>query len=303
LDDMPGQRLVVLEVHERRLAIPRKQHTAGRAKLADRAGNDLHVSKAPADSSPEFLCGGPRPRLRRPVFRRELLPEVESGVRPRYIGLRRHWSVLNPTHDAGVFCVEAKIHSREAISAAGRLGAVPIAATDRIAAGTEALGIGEERVRVYLFVATLGYSRRPYVGAFLHERQASWLAALEATFRHFNGIPEEVPLDDPRALVSQHDVQTRTVTFNSKFLAFARHWGFRPRACAPYRARTKGKDESGVGYVKHNAVAGHTFESWHAPEAQCACSEDISGIYSVRRYQWCLFRLSRFAGTNGRYRS
>jgi hypothetical protein len=25
--------------------------------------------------------------------------------------------------------------------------------------------------------------------------------------------------------------------------AFSRHWGFRPWACAPYRARNKGKDE------------------------------------------------------------
>jgi len=51
------------------------------------------------------------------------------------------------------------------------------------------------------------------------------------------------------------------VTFNSTFLAFARHWGFCPRACAPYRARTKGKTENGVGYVKKNAVAGRRFDS------------------------------------------
>ena len=38
--------------------------------------------------------------------------------------------------------------------------------------------------------------------------------------------------------------------------AFASYWRFRPRACAPYRARTKGKDERGVGYVKSNAIAG-----------------------------------------------
>jgi hypothetical protein len=43
--------------------------------------------------------------------------------------------------------------------------------------------------------------------------------------------------------------------------------GFRPRACAPYRARTKGKDERGVGYVKRNAIAGHAFDSWAAVEA------------------------------------
>src|SRR5215468_8477513 len=49
-----------------------------------------------------------------------------------------------------------------------------------------------------------------------------------------------------------------------------RAWGFNPRACAPYRARTKGKTESGVGYVKNNAIAGHSFESWEAFEAHLA---------------------------------
>jgi transposase len=34
-----------------------------------------------------------------------------------------------------------------------------------------------------------------------------------------------------------------------------------PRACAPYRARTKGKDERDVGYVKRNAIVGHRFAS------------------------------------------
>ncbi|HSO11983.1 MAG TPA: hypothetical protein VLT51_06375 [Anaerolineales bacterium] len=28
--------------------------------------------------------------------------------------------------------------------------------------------------------------------------------------------------------------------------------GFTPRACKPYRARTKGKDERMVGCIKHN---------------------------------------------------
>lgn len=45
---------------------------------------------------------------------------------------------------------------------------------------------------------------------------------------------------------------------------------FRPRACAPYRARTKGKDERGIGYVKKNAVAGRRFDSWAAFEAHLA---------------------------------
>ena len=65
--------------------------------------------------------------------------------------------------------------------------------------GETRIEVGEERVRVYLFVATLGYSRRLYVAAFLHERQASWLAGLEGAFRHFNGLPEEVLLDNARS--------------------------------------------------------------------------------------------------------
>lgn len=125
----------------------------------------------------------------------------------------------------------------------------------------------EERGRVYLFVATLGYSRRIYVRPFHHERQSARLDGIEGAFRHFGGICQEVLLDNAKALVIHHDRETREVQFNARFHAFARYWGFRPRACAPFRARTKGKDERGVGYVKRNAIAGHRFASWPAMEA------------------------------------
>src|SRR5215831_16189578 len=59
---------------------------------------------------------------------------------------------------------------------------------------------------------------------------------------------------------------SREVRFNDRLHAFAGYWRFHPRACAPYRARTKGKDERGVGYVKRNAIAGHDFASWAALE-------------------------------------
>jgi transposase len=133
--------------------------------------------------------------------------------------------------------------------------------------GEMRVSIGEEAVRVYLFVATLGYSRRVFVRAFRHERQSAWFDGLEGAFRHFGGVPREVLLDNARALVDHHDAATREVRFNERLHAFARYWGVRPRACAPYRARTKGKDERGVGYVKHNAIAGHSFASWPALEA------------------------------------
>jgi transposase len=133
--------------------------------------------------------------------------------------------------------------------------------------GERRAAIGEESVKVFLFVATLGYSRRLYVRAFHNERQESWFAGLEGTFRHFGGVTEEVLFDNDRGLVVHHDMLTREVEFNERLRAFAKHWRFRPRACAPYRTRTKGKDERGVGYVKKNTIAGRHFASWAALEA------------------------------------
>lgn len=133
--------------------------------------------------------------------------------------------------------------------------------------GSTKVEIGGEVVRVHLFVATLGFSRRIFVRATRHERQSAWLQGLEGAFRHFAGVPREVLVDNPRALVTQHDPTTREVVFNDRFSAFCRYWGTTPRACAPYRARTKGKDERSVGYVKRNAIAGRRFASWEAFEA------------------------------------
>ena len=70
---------------------------------------------------------------------------------------------------------------------------------------------------------------------------------------------------------------SRVTVFNDKLLAFAKHWGFRPRACAPYRARTKGKTENGVGYVKKNAVTGRCFATWEAFEAHLDAWTKSSG--------------------------
>jgi transposase len=136
--------------------------------------------------------------------------------------------------------------------------------------GERFVDIGGAQVKAFVFVATLGYSRRVHVRAFRHEKQESWFTGLESAFTTFGGVPEIVLMDNARALIVRHDTVIRQVTFNDKLIAFAKHWGFSPRACAPYRARTKGKTERGVGYVKTNAIAGRSFESWDAFEAHLA---------------------------------
>ena len=118
------------------------------------------------------------------------------------------------------------------------------------------VSIGGERVRVHLAVLTLGYSRRLVVRAFRSEKQ-----------NHWGGVPQEVLMDNARALVSQHDPEREILVFAQRLEEFARYWDFKPRACRPYRARTKGKDERGVAYAKKNAIAGREFDSWAELEA------------------------------------
>jgi transposase len=86
--------------------------------------------------------------------------------------------------------------------------------------GAATVAIGDVAVRVHLFVATLGYSRRPFVRAFRHERQSAWFDGMEGAFQRFGGVPQEVLFDNARTLVDHHDAVTREVRFNERLHAF-----------------------------------------------------------------------------------
>jgi transposase len=128
--------------------------------------------------------------------------------------------------------------------------------------GERRVWIAGEQVTVHFMAAVLSYSRRMFVKAFLHERQGEWLDGIASAFRHFGGVPLEVLGDNARCLVIGRDREAQTVIFHPAYAAFCRDWDVQPRACQPYRARTKGKTESGVKYVKRNAIAGRRFESF-----------------------------------------
>lgn len=127
--------------------------------------------------------------------------------------------------------------------------------------GEKRVFIGGLLTKVFFLVAVLGFSRRIFVKALLSERQGEWLSGLAEAFRHFGGLTRTLLVDNAGALVVRHDRNRRIVKLTPGFEAFCHDWGVEPRVCAPYRARTKGKTESGVGYVKGNALAGRRFES------------------------------------------
>jgi transposase len=136
--------------------------------------------------------------------------------------------------------------------------------------GEKVVRIAGKRVNVYLMTAVLGYSRRLYCRAFLAERQDDWLEGLDGAFRHFSGLTEQVLCDNASPLVKSHDRESGHVVWNPGFEAFCQDRGLSPKACRPRRARTKGKIERGVGYVKHNALAGRPFPSFQELQGHLA---------------------------------
>ena len=134
--------------------------------------------------------------------------------------------------------------------------------------GEKHVMIAGQRTRVMVFVAVLGFSRRCYVRAFRSQRHDDWREGLAGAFHHFGGVTQTVLVDNAKALIL--DRVDDVVRVNPAFEAFCKDWGVAVRACRPYRARTKGKTERGVGYVKHNALAGREFSSWAALEAHLA---------------------------------
>src|SRR5262245_7746047 len=120
--------------------------------------------------------------------------------------------------------------------------------------GSTRLVVGGESIRAHLFLMTLGYSRRIFARAYPNEQLAALLDAHERAFAHFGGRTEELLYDNPRTIVTRRDIEGRHVEWNATFRDFADYYGFTPRLCRPYRERPKGKVESGVKYVKRNAL-------------------------------------------------
>lgn len=119
---------------------------------------------------------------------------------------------------------------------------------------------------LYLFVMVLGFSRMLYVEAITDCRSETFLSCHVNAFHAFGGMPREILYDNAKVVALEH---SRTVlTFNASLLDFAGRHGFRPRLCRPYRAKTKGKVERAIRYVKDRCLTGRTFTGIEDMNAQ-----------------------------------
>lgn len=105
------------------------------------------------------------------------------------------------------------------------------------------------------FVATLSYSRACFVKFFDNEQAAVWQQGLKEALDFFGGVPQTILCDNAKALIIQrHAYGEGLHKWHPDMLQMAKDYGFKLRACRPYRAQTKGKVERFNHYLKNSFV-------------------------------------------------
>jgi transposase len=275
-------------------AVREMRELAGRGWGAKRIARELGLSR---NTVRRYLRGGPAAEVQeRPSARRldgaarldavELFEGVAEGNAVVVAEMLAERGI-----EASVRTVQRAVADRRREQVAAALATVRFETAPgrqmQIDFGERRVWIAGEQVTVHFLAAVLSFSRRIFVKAFLHERQGEWLDGIAGAFHHFGGVPAEVLGDNSRCLVVGRNREAQTVIFHPAYLAFCRDWDVQPRACQPYRARTKGKTESGVKYVKRNAIAGRQFDSFahleaHLGEWQLGADQRVHGTTHER---------------------
>jgi transposase len=118
---------------------------------------------------------------------------------------------------------------------------------------------------LYCFHMVLSHSRDTFCSLVGSMDLVTFWACHRAAFAHFGGVPKEILYDRTKTVIRQHIGRQQGLErqlFHPEALASAYHYGFRMRLCKPYRAKTKGKVESDVHYVRSRLLLAHSFRSY-----------------------------------------
>ena len=111
---------------------------------------------------------------------------------------------------------------------------------------------------VWLFSMVLGHSRYLFARFCLHQDLHTLLRLHIEAFEHIGGVPREILYDRMKSAVLGEG-EDEHIVYNASLLALANHYGFAPRACKPYRAKTKGKVERPYRYIRQDFFLARRF--------------------------------------------
>jgi transposase len=135
---------------------------------------------------------------------------------------------------------------------------------------------------VWLFSMVLGSSRYLWAEFVLHQDLPTLLRCHMAAFEHFGGVPREILYDRMKTAVLGEPDAEQPVVYNAKLLSCAAHYHFTPRACRPYRAKTKGKVERPFRYIRADFYLARTFEDLEDMNRQLRAW--LSEVANARRH-------------------
>ena len=117
-----------------------------------------------------------------------------------------------------------------------------------------------ERV-VWLFSLVLGHSRMLWGRFVPHQDMQTVLRCHAAAFETLGGAPAEILYDRMKTVFNREDPDAGHIVYNRILIEFARHYGYLPKACKAYRAKTKGKVERPFHYIRKDFFLGRSFRN------------------------------------------
>jgi transposase len=123
--------------------------------------------------------------------------------------------------------------------------------------------------KVWLFSLVLGHSRLIWARFVAHQDLQTVLRCHMAALAALGGVPREILHDRMKTAMIGEDDQAHIV-YNRALIEFAGHYGFCPKACRPYRAKTKGKVERPFRYIREDFYLARAFRNLDDLNAQLA---------------------------------
>lgn len=115
-----------------------------------------------------------------------------------------------------------------------------------------------QRRSIWLFSLVLGHSRYLWARFVEHQDLQTVLRCHIGAFDQIGGVPREILYDRMRTAVLGEE-EDRHVIYNAKLVSLAKHYGFAPRACKPYRTQTKGKVERPLRSIRQDFFLARRF--------------------------------------------
>jgi len=252
-----GELVMILDLHRQGLGV---------SAIARRTGLDRKTVRKYIESGLEPPTYGPRQP--RPTKVRPFEPYLRERVAafPDLTGSRLHREIRDLGYAGGYTVVKDFLREvRPSVPAGfevrfetppGRQAQVDFAHFRTVFADEP----GTERV-VWLFSLVLGHSRMLWARFVPQQDLQTLLRCHAAAFEALGGVPAEVLYGRMRTVFMREDADAGRIVYNRTLVEFARHYGYLPEACQPYRAKTKGKVERPFRYIREDFFLARSFRN------------------------------------------